>query len=216
MPLSVTAPMMPATRSRDRRCPRRWGCRRSRPNRRRLRPGPGALSGCRCPARPPWPSPWQRMPRREGTALPRPARRPTPGKITRPPLWSNHYRKRRAECLTAWAQLMEVQEAERCPDLPVPPRSGRLCSCRPPPSRNAGTPGPVAGGSLRREGRTVPVREQDLNVRLRCGDHVSGGPGAGRGVSRRRTSARRARSSTSSACAPSRVRAIHVRGRRPA
>ncbi|WP_433259162.1 hypothetical protein ACQPYK_23450 [Streptosporangium sp. CA-135522] len=48
-------------------------------------------------------------------------------------------RKVRAECITAWAQLMEALVAERRPDRPVPPRSGRLCICRPPPSRRAGS-----------------------------------------------------------------------------
>ncbi|MDH6127002.1 hypothetical protein [Kitasatospora sp. GP82] len=33
-------------------------------------------------------------------------------------------RKGRAECLTAWAQLMEALVAERCPDRPVPPMAG--------------------------------------------------------------------------------------------
>jgi hypothetical protein len=33
-------------------------------------------------------------------------------------------RKVRAECLTAWAQLMEALVAERRPDRPVPPMAG--------------------------------------------------------------------------------------------
>ena len=33
-------------------------------------------------------------------------------------------RKIRAECLTAWAQLMEALVAERRPDRPVPPMAG--------------------------------------------------------------------------------------------
>ncbi|MFE9974483.1 hypothetical protein ACFYRD_27910 [Streptomyces hirsutus] len=47
-------------------------------------------------------------------------------------------RKVRVECLTAWSQLTAALVAERRPDRPVPPRSGRLCICRPPPSRRAG------------------------------------------------------------------------------
>ena len=58
--------------------------------------------------------------------------------------WSSRSPARRsakvwAECVTALAQLMEALVAERRPDRPVPPRSGRLCVCWPSPSRRVGT-----------------------------------------------------------------------------